>query len=222
MRVNLLQYILVFPGSNSCTSFGNQWGVPTCTDPNDPVWVSLLGNTIIYHHKTQCLTVKIVKSVSESLVHQLIKVSNAMILFQGYRFDIYIWQGDCLAEKSCGVCVKWNCELERRVPNPPPVIPKICDQFVNVAQKRAVGPVNPNVLDQARTTCINDVNAQFDANVSLYASEMEYTTVNISDSILQAALVVPALVIQDAVKDLLDDDIMVTVMERNCLQKLKN
>ena len=70
--------------------------------------------------------------------------------------------------------MKWNCELERRLPNPPPVVPQICDKFVQAAQEKArqIGPINANVLEQARTTCLNDVQAQFDAGVSLSASEI--------------------------------------------------
>lgn len=71
---------------------------------------------------------------------------------------------------SRGICIEPDCECkpEQKWIKPLPVIPRVCDVFIGAAQKRAMGEIDPNVVDMARDSCVNDMQMTFDARVSKY------------------------------------------------------
>lgn len=129
-------YVLISPGSISCTSFGSSWNSPTCRDPNDPVRNHFFGNSRLYFHKKECLVYEILKAI--------------------------IFSSKITIRKSIWYCNQTvsliNREAERRSVSPPPLLPEICEHFINTAQKRLIGELNPHILD---------VQARFDVRVSI-------------------------------------------------------
>ena len=64
--------------------------------------------------------------------------------------------------------MKWNCEVEYRWANPNPVVPQICDTFIKAAQAQAIGVANDATVESVRTSCVNDIQATLDLDVSIY------------------------------------------------------
>jgi hypothetical protein len=166
-------YMLIFPEPASCT-VGSSTNPLPCTGSNSPVSSSTVGNSYIHFHNTHDLTIKIDSN--------------------GPYYDFYIWQTPELVDKSCGVCVKWNCIPEPRWMTPNPAIPKICDIFIAAAQAHANSPIDQRAIDVGRTLCINDMQMTMDHQVARSAVTR---------------------IMQDGIKDLIGKDDSQSVFEKN-------
>ncbi|UJR32817.1 hypothetical protein I4U23_020279 [Adineta vaga] len=156
-------YMLIFPEPTACTTGSSSNPLP-CQGSGSPITSLQNGNSYTHFHRTQDLIIKIDPS--------------------GSYYNIYIWQSPKLVAESCGVCIKWNCEREGLWMTPNPVVPKLCDLYINAARERAAAAVDKRVIDVARTQCINDMQSTFDVH--------------------QAVQPAIALVLQDGIKELIN------------------
>ncbi|CAF1156228.1 unnamed protein product [Rotaria sordida] len=75
----------------------------------------------------------------------------------GNRYDFVIRQTFALIQQSSGVCIKNNCPLEPVKANPPPMIAKICDIYIDAAQPQYKGRVDDRTVSLVRNSCYNDL-----------------------------------------------------------------
>lgn len=71
-----------------------------------------------------------------------------------------------LMQQSRGLCVKWDCPLERVLGTPPPVAIKVCDTYLASARQRALGRVDDGMARNLITACQNDLLLTFNPKVN--------------------------------------------------------
>ncbi|CAF3439040.1 unnamed protein product [Rotaria socialis] len=147
---SIIDYLLIFGGVSPCLIIGSETNPPVCVSPAPITSVTLPSGAAWTHfHNIECMTVHIEKPSS--------------------YYHIYFYQSYPLINLSSGLCRKWNCEKEPKCVNPLAVIPEVCNIFIDVAQKLAMGNIEPNVIDMATASCINDMHTTFDTTVALAA-----------------------------------------------------
>ena len=53
-------------------------------------------------------------------------------------------------------------------PRPLPIVLKVCDVFINAAKQRAIGEIDPKVVEMAQVACVYDVQTTLDARVRIH------------------------------------------------------
>lgn len=71
-----------------------------------------------------------------------------------------------LIKQSTGLCVKWDCPLERILGTVTPIVIKICDVYLASARQRAVGRVDDGMVNNLITACQNDLLLTFNPAVN--------------------------------------------------------
>lgn len=65
--------------------------------------------------------------------------------------------------------MKWDCKPECHWINPSPAVPRICEQFVQAANKRRNADNGDNErIDSIRKSCVNDIQTTLNLDVSIY------------------------------------------------------
>ena len=71
-----------------------------------------------------------------------------------------------LIKQSTGICVKWDCLLERVLSPPTPVVIKICDVYLSSARQRALGRLDEGTMRNLLVACQNDLLLTFNPKVT--------------------------------------------------------
>ncbi|CAF2100973.1 unnamed protein product [Rotaria magnacalcarata] len=144
----IIDYVLIFHGVSPCVINGSSTRSPLCNSTAPATSTALsAGSSWVHIHNTESIIVKIQKL--------------------GSYYNIYVYQSYSLINVSTGLCIKWNCSNQYTTATPIAVIPEVCNIFIDAAKQHSMGPIDPNVIAMAKTTCVADMHTTLDATIAL-------------------------------------------------------